>query len=139
MADETTTYLIVHEDRTERKITVPSTWKVTFGPAVRGLNKAGSTVKVPLALRFYENDTKQRAIFTDVVSFIDMSITMSIKKRSVQEKQGFMECDGKRKATTFRATSEEWVNPFEIKDVQLPMHKDVESFDVEFTEEGGEE
>ena len=136
MEDEVT-YLIIHEDGTERKITVPSNWRVTFGPAARGSHgaKYGSTLKMPLCLRFYENETKQRAIFTDVVSFRDLSIKTEIKKVSVQEKQGFMECDGKRKATTFQAVSEEWVNPDDLtKTPALPDSPNVKEFDVEFSE-----
>ena len=126
-----TIYLITHEDKTERKITVPSDWKVTFGPAAKGMYKSGTqNFKVPLALRFYEAETKQRAIFTDVVSFRDLSIETEVKKISTQEKRGFMECDGERKATTFQATTEEWVNPDKIKEVKaLPLVKD---FDVKF-------
>jgi hypothetical protein len=128
-----TTYLIVHEDGTERKITVPSDWKVTFGPAAKGINKAAhQNFKIPLALRFYEAETKQRAIFTDVVSFRDLSIKTEVKRISTQEKQGFMECDGKRKATTFQAKTEEWVDPDKLQDT--PSLPDVEDFDVEFTE-----
>ncbi len=113
MTEETkpmTTYLIVHKDSTERKITVPSDWKVTFGPATAGFSKGTSGgPTVPLALRFYENEKKQRAIFTDVVSFRDLSIKTEVKKQTVQEKDGYMECDGQRKATTFRAVMEEWL------------------------------
>ena len=131
-----TTYLIVHKDRTERKITVPSDWKVTFGPAAAGFSKGTSGgPTIPLALRFYEDEKKQRAIFTDVVSFRDLSIQTEIKKTSHQEKQGFMECDGQRKATTFSTTVEEWINPDTLqKQPALPGGEDVESFDVEFTE-----
>ena len=134
MGSDDTVYLITHEDGTERKITVPSAWKVTFGPAARGANKAGggANYKVPLALRFYENETKQRAIFTDVVSFRDLSIKIEVKRKSVQEKHGFMEYEGQRKATTFQATTEEWINPDEIKEVpQLPK---VEDFEVNFSD-----
>jgi len=135
---EETTYLITHEDGTERRITVPSNWKVTFGPAAKGMNtkNVGSGYKVPLALRFYENDTKQRAIFTDVVSFRDLSIKVQVKKRSTQEKRGYMECDGKKKATTFQATTEEWIDPDVLtENVALPDTADVEDFDVEFKQE----
>jgi len=140
--EDMTTYLITHEDRTERKITVPSDWKVTFGPAARGANRLGGpgsgVVKVPLALRFYESETKQRAIFTDVVSFRDISIKTEVKKVKIQEKQGFMECDGQRKATTFQATTEEWIDPDELGNTPaLPMSETrVADFDVEFVDRG---
>ena len=131
---EMTTYLIIHEDKTERQIEVPSDWKVTFGPASKGSNRVGSqTFKMPLALRFYENETRQRAIFTDVVSFRDLSIKTKVKKIAIQSKEGFMECDGQRKATTFQTTVEEWVDPDRLADTPaLPAETSVENFDVEF-------
>ena len=132
--DEETTYLIIHEDGTERKITVPSDWKVTFGPAAKGMNAGKNpSYKVPLCLRFYENETRQRAIFTDVVSFRDLSIKTEIKVVTTQEKAGYMECEGKRKATTFQARSEEWIDPDDLAKVPaLPSGSNVEGFDVEF-------
>lgn len=127
------TYLITHINGQETQVDIPEDWKVTFGPAVRG-NSAGlgsnpHGPKIPLALRFYENDTKQRAIFTDVISFRDMSIPIRVKKRSVQEKDGYMEYDGVRKRTTFQATSEEWVNP----DLATPALPQLPSDETIFT------
>lgn len=108
-----TEYLILHKDGTERKITVPDDWKVTFGPVCvpRGGEKYGGGSSMPLALRFYESDTKQRAIFTNVASFRDLSIKTEVKKVTVSEKNGFVECEGQRKATIFQAKTEEWVDP----------------------------
>ncbi|MBU2346597.1 MAG: hypothetical protein KJ888_20600, partial [Gammaproteobacteria bacterium] len=64
MAEKTITYILKHDDGTERKVTVPESWKVTFGPAVKGGNAGRSTnpggPKMPMCLRFYESDTKQR-------------------------------------------------------------------------------
>jgi hypothetical protein len=113
MKTDTKTYLIEFENKTRKKITVPETWKVTFGPSVAGPQKPvpGYQHKMPMALRFYETAEKQRAIFTDVISFRDMSIEIEEEVTSTQEKQGFMECDGVRKATTFQAKTREWVNP----------------------------
>lgn len=75
----------------------------------------GSTRKIPLALRFYENDTKQRAIFTDVANFRDVSIKIEEEAIDIQQKDGYMECDGKRKGVTFQATSRQWIDPDEPK------------------------
>lgn len=105
------TYLIEHDDGTRRKITVPASWKVTFGPAVAGKQKGSEHFKMPMALRFYESKEQQRAIFTDVVSFRDTSIDIQEERVSTQEKEGFIECDGVRKSTTFKAETKEWVNP----------------------------
>ena len=113
---EEKTYLIEHDNGTKRRITVPADWKVTFGPAAKG-DRGKSGIKMPLALRFYESDTKQRAIFTDVISFRDMSIKIEEEKVSVQEKEGYTECEGIRKRTTFQAKVSEWINPDKVQEV----------------------
>jgi hypothetical protein len=110
MADGKKTYQIEFKNGTEKRITVPEDWKVTFGPCVAGGNGNGR-MEMPLALRFYESKENQRAIFTDVRSFRDMDIEITEKKITTQEEQGFVERKGVRKATTFQATSVEWVDP----------------------------
>ena len=111
------TYLIEKEDGTRMTIKIPESWKVTFGPATKGGNRglgAGTNLKMPMALRFYENDTKQRAIFTDVVSFRDMSIPVEVEKTDIREKDGFTEVDGDRRRTTFQVKEKRWVNPDKV-------------------------
>lgn len=130
--EEMVTYLIEHENGIKRKITVPESWKVTFGPAVKG-NRANSNPhgpKMPMALRFYESDTKQRAIFTDVVSFRDMSIKIEEEVINIQEKDGYYECEGKKKRTTFQAKTREWVNPDAVSDMPL-LPKDSTVFNTD--------
>jgi hypothetical protein len=126
---EETTYLIEFKNGKKQKITVPSDWKVTFGPAARGANSdKRKTFDMPLALRFYEDEKKQRAIFTDVQSFRDMSIKIEEEKISIQEKDGYLECDGVKKATIFQAQTKEWINPDEQAKkfpVALPSDKDI--------------
>ena len=112
MEKEKTTYLVEFANGRRQKITVPSDWKVTFGPAAVGVNKKGlGGREVPLALRFYENDTQQRAIFTNVVYFRDTSIQIEEERVDVHQKEGYVECEGKRKAVAFQATSRQWVDP----------------------------
>lgn len=134
MSDKT--YFVEKENGEEFQITVPEEWKVTFGPAVvgSGQKRPGDfSGKMPMALRFYESKDKQRAIFTHIRSFRDMSIPIKVKKTHVQEKQGFMEYEGKRKATSFSAKVQEWVNPDEVLEQKaIPNVKD---FDVEFMDE----
>ncbi len=128
------TYILTRENGTRSRITVPADWKVTFGPAAKGnYNSPKAHLKMPLALRFYESDTKQRAIFTDVVSFRDASIIIEDEISKTKEKSGYMECDGKRKRTTFHATVKEWVNPDEVeKPTALPeVPSDENMFDLE--------
>lgn len=103
------TLLIKKKDDTELQIDIPEEWKVTFGPAAAGI--ARSEGRVPLALRIYETEKLQRAIFTDVESFRDMSIPIREKRINTQTKDGFVEVDGARKRTSFQAQTMEWVNP----------------------------
>lgn len=126
---ETRTLLITKQNGDEIQVDIPVHWKVTFGPAFvnHGPKMEG---RIPMALRIYESDKMQRAIFTDVVAFRDLSIPMRIKQVKTQSKDGFMECEGVRKRTTFQATTHEWVNPDEkASDTkQLDMPKDSEMF-----------
>jgi hypothetical protein len=128
---EEKTYIIDCENGSRRKVTVPASWKVTFGPCVKGMNSGDRDHrKVPMALRFYESETKQRAIFTDVVSFRDTSIKIQEEKIRVSEKDGYMECEGVRKRTSFQASVREWVDPDVITERPL-LPKDSEIFEVE--------
>jgi len=123
------TYLMEFKNGKRQRVTVPSTWKVTFGPAARGVNKGtGSRQEIPLALRFYESENKQRAIFTDVVYFRDTSIKIEEERIDVQQKDGFMECEGQRKRVNFQATSRQWTNPDELIKAMPQLPADSEIF-----------
>lgn len=124
MTDDTkTTYLIEFTDGKRKKIKVPSDWKVTFGPvAVRkstSLHKDYQN-KMPLALRFYESETKQRAIFTNVASFRDTSIEVQEERVTTDVKDGIMEVDGSRKVMAVKTEVKEWINPDDENDVNKP-------------------
>lgn len=135
------TYLIEFQNGKRQKITVPDNWKVTYGPAVKG-NYASSAheqrYKMPMALRFYESDDKQRAIFTDVVGFRDMSIKIEEEEIKVQEKDGYVECDGMRKRTTFQAKTREWVNPDSIVNSVPALPSDPQMYDIVKVDESGD-
>ena len=66
---EEKTYLVKRRGE-ELKVTVPASWKVTYAPIQPGAHGEP-------CLRFYESDKQQRAIFTDVQSFMDTSINVS--------------------------------------------------------------
>jgi hypothetical protein len=70
--------LLVEDAAGEFKITIPATWKVTFGAfQAATTNRYGQSA--PLggpALRIYEAENKQRACFVGVRCFRDMSIPM---------------------------------------------------------------
>lgn len=126
----TKTLLVTKKDGSEFQIDIPEEWKVTFGPAAVGMSKVMAGERMPLCLRIYESETLQRAIFTDIVSFRDMSIPIRVKQINVQEKHGYVEFDGKRKQTTFQATTSEWVDPDiaiepEAKLLDIPSDKEM--------------
>ncbi len=76
---ETTTYEIVKDGGRRNggetlRITVPSTWKVTYGMIHPGMK--GGYGDEGYVLRFYEAENKQRAIFQHVESFRDVSLPL---------------------------------------------------------------
>jgi len=70
MADERT--LLIETVREKFKVTIPADWKVTFGKQLGAVRDYDGGRE----LRIYEADTKQRACFTGVQSFRDLSIPL---------------------------------------------------------------
>ena len=104
---KTITYLIEFQDNTQRKVTVPADWNVTFGALV-----PGSTSNMgKWGLRFWKG-TQQKAVFQGVESFRDMAI--EIEERITQvKKETFYKDDGEggKKAVVVEGKVHEWVNP----------------------------
>ena len=99
------TYEVKTRSEGKLRITVPEDWKVTFGPVSPGGKYGGGG---ELALRFYESDTKQRAIFTDVVSFRDLSIPV---QRQLKKSSGSQEWTADENGTESKAQTKverEW-------------------------------
>lgn len=120
--DDNKVYLIEHDDGIKRKITIPADWRVTFGPAAAGQSRGIGTpkFKMPMALRFYENETQQRAIFTDVKSFRDTSIPIEEERVTIENKVGTMDVDGANRSVHFEARIKSWVNPDNEDEVNAP-------------------
>jgi hypothetical protein len=93
-------------------VEVPGDWKVTFGAMAPG-GKNPYSGHGGWTLRFYETKEKQRAVFTDVVSFRDLSIPV---KKLVQkvDKESTFKSDGKGNT---KATDNVKVEEFFVKDV----------------------
>lgn len=105
--DKTKTYILELKGGNLRKVTVPASWKVTFGPLIPG-DKGGHGT---LALRFYESKENQRAIFTDVKSFRadDIPVQERITKTKNQRiRKSTPEGD---KFVDVEARVSEWRNP----------------------------
>lgn len=71
MTEAVRTYEIVTKDGKFR-IDIPETFKVTFGPVIgaKGYDGGG------MAFRVWESETRQRALFINVVSFRDLSLPL---------------------------------------------------------------
>lgn len=89
MSEDTTTYLVNFIDGDKKQITVPKSWKVTFGPVVPGSRHP--------TLRFYESKEKQRAAFTDVKNFRDMSMDIKV----VETGEAIRKLKGKKNSTSY--------------------------------------
>lgn len=113
-ANDKRTYVLNMKDGTKQKVTVPSNWKLTFGPLVPGskdgnLNGAGA-----LVLRIYEGSKEnQRAVFTGVESWRDTQ-ELQIQVEQVQTKQQAAQVDipGEgRKDVVAHMEVRQWVDP----------------------------
>lgn len=72
---ETRTYEIV-TTRGKQRVTVPESYKITFGAVVPGSKANG--YGGGWGLRIWETADKQRAVFSDVISFRDLSIPIEV-------------------------------------------------------------
>jgi len=106
--DSKTTYILEMKDGSLKKITVPSTWRLTFGLTHPG-QRDGSYSK-ETALRLYAGNS-QKAVFTGVATFRDTSI--EIEERVTETKQQMASVDtpdGKREMVV-EAHIHSWRNP----------------------------
>lgn len=79
MTDPDTKQFLVRTSKKILRITVPASWKVTFGPTgpPRSHDYEGQRQK-GWVLRFYEAETRQRACFTNVLEFYDLSLPIDV-------------------------------------------------------------
>ena len=100
------TYLLEMKDGTQKKITIPSDWTITFGALV-----PGSTTNLgKLGLRIRKGQ-QQKAVFQDVDSFRDTSIQIEERVTTVKEETFFKGDGDNRKAVVVEGKIHEWVNP----------------------------
>jgi hypothetical protein len=102
-------YILELKNGQMRRIRVPASYKVTFGPLIPG-ERHGSGC---LALRFYEGKDHQRAIFTDVKSFRDASIPIEEKRVKTDSKRVRKNTAEGAKDFIVEARTSEWVDPDE--------------------------
>lgn len=112
--EETKTFVMGLTGGRLRRITVPASWKVTFGPCVPGGNKQGYTNgsdKFGMSLRFYEGKDHQRAVFTDVIWFRDASLKVEERVTKTKQKVIDKETPSGRKGMVVEARITEWRDP----------------------------
>jgi len=107
------TYLLEKKNGNVTKVTVPASWKVTFGPVISGGGDryGNSEGRTTLALRFYEAKDRQRAIFTDVKSFRDASIQIAEKVTKTEQQRVRKKTPEGEKDFVVEARYSEWRNP----------------------------
>jgi len=69
---------IVFSDDSVRRVTIPASWKVTFGAIVPTARAAEAGGYGGWGLRIYEAQDRQRAVFTGVHSFYDVAIEQKV-------------------------------------------------------------
>lgn len=106
MSEEKNKVYLIKTGSDEFKITIPESWKVTFGPVSPGSKSYGGS---DLALRIYETAEKQRAIFTNVQWFRDLSIPVLRKSVTKKAKSKSVSTDNTYQAEQEYEQSEEWV------------------------------
>lgn len=106
------TYICTLRNGELRKVTVPASWKTTFGPTAPFSGK-NTDYNHGLALRFYEGSSKDnlRAVFTDVVAFRDASLEVQERRTEVKQEVVAMQGEGGHKSATVEARITTWVNP----------------------------
>ena len=123
MAKATTdkTYILELKDGDTRKITIPATWKLTFGNVVPYQGKEARHGEYRVALRIYEGSKDNlRAVMTDVVSVRDASIQI-LEKRTKVQRQGTQKRTAQgMKDVIVEARVTEWVDPDNEKADAVP-------------------
>ena len=114
MSEDKVTYLLEMKNGARKKVTVPASWKVTFGPVCPGSKEAGYNGNAGLCLRFYEG-ADQHAVFVGVESFRDTSI--EILEEIVETKRESFVRQGQEdgEALVVEATAKTWQNPDDPK------------------------
>ena len=112
----TRTYEIV-TTRGKQRITVPDTYKVTFGAVVPGAKGSGSSYGA-WGLRIWESQDKQRAVFSDVLSFRDLSIPVEVQAVRKFGSDDWLLDDGSYTGKKGETVEKAWKSIDEIRDPQ---------------------
>ncbi len=116
------TYILELRNGNTRKITIPSSWKMTFGNVVPFNSRGMGGGEGKVALRLYEgNKENLRAVMTDVTAIRDSDIEIVERRTSVQRKTAQKETQKGMKDVVIEARMTEWVNPDAEDDGEMPQ------------------
>lgn len=97
------------------RITIPETWKVTFGPIVG----AGKAIGMGNTLRVWESDTKQRLLISGVLSFRDISIPVTMAAVRAFGRTTWHADNGSWTGEHAEKVEKRWVSVDEVSDAPL--------------------
>lgn len=111
--EEKKTYILTLREGGLRKLTIPATWKLTYGSLAPYQKATGYDDRSKtFALRVYEGSEKNlRAVFNDVVAIRDASIEISEKRTSVKRQMVQKATANGARDVQVEARISEWVNP----------------------------
>jgi hypothetical protein len=106
------TFILELKNGNTRKITIPATWKLTFGQLVPHTLRDTHGASSAVALRIYEGSKENlRAVMTDVVAVRDASISVMEKRTTVQRKAAQRQTSQGAKDVVVEARVTEWIDP----------------------------
>ena len=113
----TTTYLLEMKDGSQKKMTVPTSWKVTFGAAVPGKpGVSGYNDQSNLCFRLYEK-ANQRACILGAIAFRDTSIEVQELITETKTERVRRQTPEGEKDFLVEANIKEWRNPDKVYEV----------------------
>jgi hypothetical protein len=111
-SNETKTFILELKNGGIREVTIPSTWKLTFGQLIPHTLRETHGASSQVALRIYEGSKENlRAVMTDVVAVRDASMAIREKRTTVQRKVAQKHTTHGAKDVVVEARVTEWVNP----------------------------
>jgi len=108
--EDMTTYLLIMNNGTRQKITCPTAWTVTFGPLMPGSKEREYNGHKAIALRIRDGQ-RQKAVFTEVESFRDMSMEIETEVTKTKEETFYRDEGGEKKQVIVQGAVKEWMNP----------------------------
>lgn len=132
--DEKVGYIIEKEDGTYMKVSVPRSWKVTYGPIWMPTGKgSGHTNEMKYCLRFWEGAKEnQRAMFAKVKSFRIDEIEIEEQFSTTEERVVYEDTGQGRKQHTVQVKKTEWRDPLNPPEFKNRQARIVDNSEPEF-------